>query len=96
MVLRRRVERTPRTCGRQNEHAVRDGGQRRRRRTAGKLAAVHRLGETGLKYFAQWTDDIAKGELPFAQPERPKGVARNLVFVIQQGVQEKKFKESAG
>jgi len=24
------------------------------------------------------------------------GVARNLVFVIQQGVQEKKFKESAG
>jgi hypothetical protein len=38
-----------------------------------------RLGETGLKYFAQWTDDIAKGELPFAQPERPKGVARNLV-----------------
>jgi hypothetical protein len=38
-----------------------------------------RLGERGLQDFAKWTDDIAKGELPFAKPERPKGVERNLV-----------------
>jgi hypothetical protein len=37
------------------------------------------LGEAGFKYFAQWTDEIEKGALPFARPERPKGVARNLV-----------------
>jgi hypothetical protein len=38
------------------------------------------LGEAGLKYFAQWTDEIEKGALPFERPERPKGVARNLVI----------------
>jgi hypothetical protein len=37
------------------------------------------LGETGLRYFAQWTDEIEKGALPAAKPERPKGLARNLV-----------------
>lgn len=30
--------------------------------------------------YADWTDRIAKGELPFAQPERPKGVERNVVI----------------
>ena len=29
--------------------------------------------------FGDWTDRIAAGELPFAQPERPKGVERNVV-----------------
>ena len=40
---------------------------------------MSRLGEAGTRYFAQWTDEIEKGALPFARPERPKGVARNLV-----------------
>jgi hypothetical protein len=40
---------------------------------------MSQLGEAGLKYFAQWSDEIEKGALPFARPERPKGVARNLV-----------------
>ena len=56
----------------------------RERVTAGSARAAmardaSRLGEAGFRYFAQWTDEIGKGALPFARPERPKGVARNLV-----------------
>ena len=32
--------------------------------------------------FADWTDRIAKGELPFAKPDRPRGIERNLVLTI--------------
>jgi hypothetical protein len=30
--------------------------------------------------FANWSDRIAAGELPFAKPERPQGVERNIVL----------------
>ena len=40
-----------------------------------------RLGpEKGLSLFADWTDRIAAGELPFAKPERPQGLERNVVI----------------
>jgi hypothetical protein len=32
-----------------------------------------------LKYFGDWTDRIAKGELPSVKPERPQGIERNIV-----------------
>ena len=32
------------------------------------------------KMFADWTDRVAKGELPFDKPERPKGIERNVVI----------------
>jgi hypothetical protein len=32
------------------------------------------------KMFADWTDRVAAGELPFDKPERPKGVERNVVI----------------
>src|SRR5688572_14471795 len=32
--------------------------------------------------FASWTDRIAAGELPFARPDRPQGIERNLVLTI--------------
>jgi len=35
--------------------------------------------ERALKQFADWTDRVAAGELPFARPERPKGLERNMV-----------------
>jgi len=38
--------------------------------------------EGALKRFADWTDRVAGGELPFAQPERPKGVERNVVITM--------------
>jgi len=33
-----------------------------------------------LANWADWTDRIAKGELPFAQPARPQGIERNIVL----------------
>jgi hypothetical protein len=38
--------------------------------------------DKGFELFADWTDRIAKGEVPFAKPERPTGVARNLVVTM--------------
>jgi len=32
--------------------------------------------------FADWTDRVAAGELPFAKPERPQGVERNVVLTL--------------
>ena len=40
-----------------------------------RLAARARL-------WADWTDRIAAGELPFAKPERPQGVERNIVLTL--------------
>ena len=36
--------------------------------------------QLALKLFGDWTDRIAAGELPFARPERPKGLERNIVL----------------
>jgi hypothetical protein len=45
---------------------------------------VRRVVEMGqprvLAMFGDWTDRIAAGELPFAKPERPQGVERNVVI----------------
>jgi hypothetical protein len=49
---------------------------------AGRLMVtplVGLLGGAPFKYFAEWTDRIAKGELPHAKPPRPQGVERNIV-----------------
>ena len=43
--------------------------------------AINRLGpDRGYKMFADWTDRIAKGELPFDKPQRPQGLERNVVI----------------
>jgi hypothetical protein len=57
----------------------------RQRMQAGSARAlmardINRLdGDRALKYFADWTDRIASGELPGSAPERPKGIERNIV-----------------
>lgn len=33
-----------------------------------------------LTLFGDWTDRVAAGELPFARPERPQGIERNVVI----------------
>lgn len=38
-----------------------------------------RLGGAPFKYFADWTDRIARGELPHSKPRRPEGIERNIV-----------------
>ena len=48
---------------------------------ANMATTLGRLGpQKALSLFAGWTDRIAAGELPFAKPERPQGVERNVVF----------------
>ena len=36
--------------------------------------------QIALRLFGDWTDRIAGGELPFAKPERPRGIERNVVI----------------
>jgi hypothetical protein len=38
--------------------------------------------DIALKFFADWSDRIAAGELPFAKPERPQGIERNIVITM--------------
>ncbi len=47
------------------------------------IAAANRIGtERALTQWADWTDRIARGELPFAKPPRPQGVERNVVLTL--------------
>jgi hypothetical protein len=50
-----------------------------------------RLGGAPFKYFANWTDRIAKGELPHAKPSRPQGVERNIVVTVRDWLTEKHY-----
>ncbi len=59
------------------------------RRIQSGQAATQMVGAIGridtpraLKLFGDWTDRIAAGELPFAQPPRPQGLERNVVLSI--------------
>src|SRR5712691_4069733 len=38
------------------------------------------LGGAPFKYFSQWTDSIAHGQLPREKPPRPQGIERNVVI----------------
>jgi hypothetical protein len=44
------------------------------------IAALNPYAGVPLHYFADWTDRVAKGELPAAKPPRPQGVERNIVI----------------
>ena len=49
------------------------------------------LGGVPFKYFGDWTDRVAKGELPASKPPRPQGVARNLVITTWEWGDPKKY-----
>ena len=49
------------------------------------------LGGVPIKYFADWTDRIAKGELPHAKPPRPQGVERNIVVTTWDWLDDKHY-----
>ena len=63
-----------------------DAWQRRIQSGQAMLQMTTNLGRLGnaraLKLFADWTDRIAAGELPSAQPSRPQGVERNVVLTL--------------
>jgi hypothetical protein len=48
------------------------------------------LGSVPLKYFGDWTDRVANGELP-PKPERPSGIERNVVVTTWDWGTEKQY-----
>lgn len=50
-----------------------------------------RLGGAPFKYLGDWTDRIAKGELPHSKPQRPQGVERNIVVTWWEWGDPKKY-----
>ena len=52
---------------------------------------VTQMGAAPMEYFADWTDRIAKGELPHTKPQRPQGVERNIVVTTWEWLNEKKY-----
>ncbi len=46
-------------------------------------SALDTLNGVSLKYYADWTERIAAGELPHEDPSRPSGMERNLVLTIR-------------
>ncbi len=68
----------------------------RRRIQAGQsgpqmLNQLTNLGEVAFENYGNWTDRIAKGELPFAKPQRPQGVERNIVVTLRDWMTEKHY-----
>jgi hypothetical protein len=49
------------------------------------------LGGAAYKYFGDWTDRIAKGELPHHKPPRPSGLERNVVVTTWDWSDEKHY-----
>jgi hypothetical protein len=45
--------------------------------------AMGQLGGVPLKYLSEWTDRIARGELPASAPKRPAGAERNVVATVR-------------
>jgi hypothetical protein len=52
---------------------------------------VKELGAAPIRYLADWTDRIAKGELPHAKPPRPQGVERNIVVTTWDWLNDKHY-----
>jgi hypothetical protein len=49
------------------------------------------LGELAFQNYGDWTDRVAKGELPFAKPQRPQGVERNIVVTLRDWMNDKQY-----
>ncbi len=49
------------------------------------------LGPLSFKLYGEWTERIQKGELPFAKPQRPQGVERNIVVTLRDWMDEKHY-----
>jgi hypothetical protein len=49
------------------------------------------LGGVPFRYFGEWTDRIAKGELPATKPERPQEAERNIVVTTWDWLNHKHY-----
>jgi len=60
------------------------------------VGTMDRMGTQGtLKMFGDWTDRVAKGELPAAKPQRPQGLERNAVITVWDWSNEKAYLHDA-
>jgi hypothetical protein len=50
-----------------------------------------KLGGAPFRYFGEWTERVAKGELPHSKPRRPEGVERNIVVTWWEWGEAKKY-----
>ncbi len=55
------------------------------------LGQLTGLGDVSFASYGDWTDRIAKGELPFAKPPRPQGVERNIVVTLRDWMNDKQY-----
>jgi hypothetical protein len=55
------------------------------------LRQLSGLGPQSIERFAEWSDRIARGELPRATPPRPQGVERNIVVTLREWMTEKHY-----
>jgi hypothetical protein len=55
------------------------------------LGALNNLGPAAFTMLGDWTDRVAKGELPHATPARPQGVERNIVVTLRDWMNEKQY-----
>ncbi len=53
--------------------------------------AVNQLGSVPLKYLSEWTDRVARGELPASTPQRPTGLERNVVATVRDWASDKSY-----
>jgi hypothetical protein len=65
--------------------AAGQSGEAMTNRIAGQLGGVP------YKYFGDWTDRVAKGELPKHKPQRPQGEERNVVVTTWDWSQPNKY-----
>jgi hypothetical protein len=49
------------------------------------------LGPQGVRNYAEWTERIAKGELPHTTPQRPQGAERNIVVTLRDWMNEQDY-----
>jgi hypothetical protein len=49
------------------------------------------FGGAPFKYYAEWTERIARGEVPRAEPKRPEGLERNVVVTSWEWHTEKQY-----
>ena len=70
----------------------RGGGACSRDRPGSRCSVSSRTWATSpFANFGDWTDRVAKGELPFAKPPRPQGVERNIVVTLRDWMNEKQY-----
>ena len=55
------------------------------------LQAAGQMGGLPFKYLADWTERVAKGELPHTKPVRPQGLERNIVVTLRDWHNEKQY-----